>query len=143
MAKVERTLESGAERAQRPTRTPISGRRDKLSVKGKEPGFEYRVVNDVPGRVDTLMEAGYEVVTHSTTVGEKRVGTPAPEGSPVKISVGGGNQGYLMRQKKEWYDEDQKRKQAALDEAEASMKRRETKEHYGNIEVDIGSRRAH
>ena len=141
MTKVERSLESGASRAQRPTRTPIGGRRDILSIRGKVPGFEYRVANDTPGRIDTLLEAGYEIVTHGAEVGDKRVGTPSPEGSPVKISVGGGKQGYLMRQKDEWYDEDQKRKQDAIDETEASMKRRELKEHYGNIEVDTGSKR--
>lgn len=142
MAQVERKLQPSADRAQRPNRIPISGRRDILSVRGKEPGFEYRVVKDAPGRVDMLMDAGYEIVSHDVEVGQKRVGVPAQEGSPVRMSLGGGHQGYLMRQKKEWYDEDQKAKQDAITAAEAGMKSRELREHYGTIEVDTGSRKA-
>ncbi len=140
MAQVERKLGSAAERAQRPTRTPISGRRDILSVKGKDPAFEYRIVKDKVGRVDEFLEAGYEIVTHSVQIGDKRAGVPAAEGSPQKVSLGGGDIGYLMRQRKEWYDEDQKRKQDAITEAEAAMTRRDVKENgYGNIEINRGS----
>ncbi len=142
MAKVERKLESGEDRAQRPRRSSISGRRDILTVRGKEPGFEYRIAKDVPGRVDELLEFGYEVVTHQAQIGDKRVGVPAAEGSPLKVSLGGGATGYVMRQRKEWYDEDQKRKADAIAEAEAGMKRQGLKEHYGNIDVETGSKSA-
>ncbi len=136
----ERTLASSANRAQRPNRIPISGRREILSIRGKEPGFEYRIVKDKPGRIDMLKDAGYEIVDHNVQVGEKRAGVAGAEGSPVKIGLGGGEQGYLMRQKKEWYDEDQKAKQDAIDAAEAGMKSRELREHYGNIEIEKGSK---
>jgi len=135
----ERKLENSAERAQRPVRNPIGGRREILSVRGKEPGFEYRIVKDKPGRVDEFLEAGYEIVTHKAQVGDKRVGVPGAEGSPQKVSLGGGEQGYIMRQRKEWYDEDQKRKQDSIDASEKAMKSRELKEHYGNIDIKVDS----
>lgn len=131
----ERTLKSGADRANRPERIPVSGQRDRLTVKSKDPAFSYRIVKDKPGRIDTFLEAGYEVVSHETQVGDKRVATPSQEGSPVKVHLGGGEQGYLMRQRKEWYEEDQKRKQDAIDDTESAMKRRSIMEGHGSIEV--------
>lgn len=140
MAKVERNLESGAGRANRPRRNSISGRRDVLTVKGKEPGFEYRIVKDVPGRVDMFHEFGYEIVTDKVEIGDKRVGVPGQEGSPVKVDLRGGQIGYLMRQRKEWYDEDQKQKADAIDAAEAGMRQKHLQEHYGNTGVETGSK---
>ena len=122
-------------RAKRPERIPVSGNRDILTIKGKEPGFEYRIVKDKPGRVEKFLDAGYEIVTHAAKVGDPRVGTPEPEGSPVKISLGQGEQGYLMRIPKEWYDEDQKRKQDDIEEREKLMVRQHKEGHYGNIEI--------
>ena len=115
-------------------RTAINGRRNKLSIQGKEPGFEYRIVNDLDNRVIELQERGYEIVTHDATVGDKRVGIPKKEGSPVEISVGGGKKAYLMRQKKEWYDEDQAAKLADIDESEKALQATSS-ENYGKVEV--------
>jgi hypothetical protein len=140
----ERVLnrEASASRAKRPDRSdiPVNGRRNVLSVRGKEPGFEYRVVTDRPGRVEELQDLGYEVVTHKAVVGDKRVATPAPEGSPVKIALGKGEQGYLMRQRKEWYDEDQRRKQEEVDASEKAMLRTHRQgAQYGEISVFNGN----
>lgn len=137
----ERTLGNAADRAKRPsrenqTRIPIGDQpRELTSVRGKDPAFEYRIVADKPGRIDKFELAGYEIVNHEVQVGETRAGTPSPEGSPVKISLGGGVQGYLMRQRKEWYDADQQKKMDALLKAEQAMVRRHKEGHYGTAEV--------
>lgn len=108
---------------ERPRRTPINGTRNRLNVRGKEDGYVYRIVNDVDDRVQSFQEMGYEIVTDAgVSVGDKRVATATQEGSPVKVSVGQGVQAYVMRQKQEWYDEDQKAKQQQVNELEASMK---------------------
>lgn len=136
----ERVLRTG-DRAQRPERTPITGKRNVLTVnaKDKDPDFVYRIANDAkPGRVDELLEAGYEVCTGQVRVGDKRVATPGAEGSPVQVNLGRGEKGYLMRQRKEWYDEDQQAKQQAIAEQEQDMIRRAKQEHYGNIEIKRG-----
>lgn len=120
----------------RPTRTPL-GTRSRLAVKGREPGFHYRIVNDVEGRIQDFIDAGYEVVSDDgVTVGDKRIANPTQEGSPVKIHVGGGNQAYLMRIKDEWKAEDDAAKQAQLNDLEESMKAK-AKENsfYGDIKI--------
>jgi hypothetical protein len=118
-------------------RTPINGTRNRLNVRGKEPGYQYRIVNDTDDRIKTFEEMGYEIVTDSSvSVGDKRVATATKEGSPHKISVGQGVQAYVMRQKQDWFEEDQKKKQVYVDELEQSMKREKEKEgFYGKLDV--------
>lgn len=121
----------------RTRRTPINGTRNRLNVRGQEPGYVYRIVNDIDDRIQTLQEMGYEIVTDkNVTVGDKRIANPTQEGSPVKVSVGQGIQAYVMRQKQEWYDEDQAAKNARNDELEATMKR-EAKDagFYGKLKI--------
>ncbi len=120
----------------RPTRTPL-GARSRLAVKGKEPGFHYRIVNDVEGRIQDFIDAGYEVVSDDgVTVGDKRIANPTQEGSPVKIHVGGGNQAYLMRIKDEWKAEDDAAKQAQINDLEESMKANaKQNSFYGDIKI--------
>ena len=126
-----------AKETARTRRSPINGVRNKLNVRGQEPGYVYRIVNDIEDRVQSLQEMGYEIVTDKgVTVGDKRIANPTQEGSPVKVSVGQGVQGYVMRQKQEWFDEDQKAKNARNDELEAQMKR-EAKDagFYGKLQI--------
>lgn len=122
---------------ERVRRTPINGTRNRLSVRGKEDGYVYRFVNDIDDRIQSFQEMGYEIVTNSDlTVGDKRVATPTAEGSPQKVSVGQGVQAYLMRQKQEWFDEDQKAKQAQVNELESSMKREaQSAGFYGKLNI--------
>ena len=115
-------------------RDSINGVRGRLTVKRKDPGFEYRIVNDDVGRIDLLKERGYEIVTQETPIGDNRVGTPTKEGSPVQINVGQGKKAYLMRIKKEWYDEDQAAKQAEIDTIEKTIQGGEGGD-YGSIKV--------
>lgn len=121
----------------RTRRTPINGTRNRLNVRGQEPGYVYRVVNDIDDRIQTLQEIGYELVTDKgVTVGDKRIANPTQEGSPVKISVGQGIQAYVMRQKKEWFDEDQTSKQVKNNELEATMKREASDAgFYGKLKI--------
>jgi hypothetical protein len=123
---------------ERTRRTPINGTRSRLSVRGKEPGYVYRIVNDTDDRVQSLQEMGYEIVTDSkVSVGDKRIANPTQEGSPIKVSVGQGVNAYVMRQKQEWFDEDQAAKNAKNDELEAQMKR-EAKDagFYGKLKIN-------
>jgi len=111
-------------KTERIRRSSINGTRNRLNVRGKEPGYVYRIVNDIDDRIQNFKEMGYELVTDNTVVvGDKRVANPSQEGSPVEISVGQGVKAYVMRQKQEWYDEDQKAKQERVNELETSMKR--------------------
>ncbi len=106
----------------KPRRASINGTRNVLTVSGKEPGFEYRIVNDDGDRVSQFEEMGYEVVKDSgIKVGDRRIANPTKEGSPVQVSVGGGQKAYLMRIRKDWYDEAQADKAKHVDEIEKGM----------------------
>ncbi len=121
----------------KPRRTNISSTRNVLTVEGKDPDFEYRIVNDAGDRVAQFEERGYEVVTdNNIKVGDRRIANPTKEGSPVQISVGGGSKAYLMRIKKEWAAEDRAARDRMVDETEKAMLR-DTKESadYGKITV--------
>ena len=121
-------------------RTPINGTRNRLSVRGKEPGYVYRIVNDIDDRIQTMKEIGYEIVTtQGITVGDNRIANPTQEGSPVQISVGQGIKAYVMRQKQEWFDEDQKTKQSKIDELEGSIKKdAESSGLQGKVKISNG-----
>lgn len=113
-------------------RTPLANR-SVLGIKGKEPGYVYRIVNDLGDRISSFEEQGYEVVTdNSITIGDRRVGKASKDGSPVQVSVGDGVQGFLMRQKQEYYDEDQAYKEQKIAELEQSM-RKDSGADYGKL----------
>ena len=118
----------------RPKRTPLANR-SVLGIKGKEPGFVYRIVNDIGDRIDTFKDQGYEVVTDSSiTIGDRRVGKASRDGSAVQVSVGGGVQGYLMRQSDVNYKEDQEFKEQKTLELEQSM-RKDASADFGSIKI--------
>lgn len=118
-------------------RTPIGRRKGKLNVKGKDPKFEYRIVNNVDDRIEEFKAAGWELVPNdgSHRVGDNRVANPNSLDSTVEISVGGGDKAKLMRIKKEWYDEDQMAKQRDLDQLEATIRNPNIEGSYGEIKV--------
>lgn len=125
-----------AGKTQRTQRTPLANR-SVLGIKGKEPGYVYRIVNDTGDRVASFQEQGYEIVTDSSiTIGDRRVGKASADGSPVQVAVGNGIDGYLMRIKEEYYKEDQAYKEQKLSELEQSM-RKEAKDisDYGNLKI--------
>ncbi len=126
-----------AKTTERTKRTPITGQRSILGVKGKDPNFHYRIVNDTGDRISQFEEQGYELVTDtSVKIGDRRVANPTAEGSAVQVSVGGGQKAFLMRIKKEWYEEDQQTKQNIVNETEAAMKK-ETAQNadYGKLSI--------
>ena len=103
----------------RPRRTPI-GRRNRLTVENRDPAYHYRIVNDVDGRVQDLLDQDYEIVLDAK-VGDKRVDDISSLGSAKQISVGGGIKAIVMRKRKDWFEEDQAAKQKEIDELEATM----------------------
>lgn len=141
--KVQPVIETTAAQVEQPvaketavrkkTRTPISGARNVLTVKGKEPGFHYRIVNDVGDRIDMFKEAGYEVVTHEAKIGDRRLAQPSKLGAAATTHVGNGVQGVLMRIPQEWYDEDQEAKENKLRETEDAMSSSDA--DYGSLKI--------
>lgn len=119
----------------RTRRTPI-GTRNVLTVAGKDPNYVYRIVNDSGDRVNEFLEAGYELVPEdSIKVGDKRVNKATPEGSKAQVSVGQGQKAFVMRIRKEWYEEDQAAKQQRVDQLEATIKEKALDGTYGKLEI--------
>ena len=104
------------------TRTPVSGNRDILNVKGTDDGFVYRWVNDTDDRIQMFEKGGYEKVDHEVEIGSVAVNRATTVGKTVTKNVGKGTEAHLMRIKREWYDEDQANKQTQVDDTEAAMK---------------------
>lgn len=123
---------------QRVRRTALS-RRNVLTVNGKEPGYVYRVVNDTEDRVQEFQAMGYEVVNDAAVrVGDKRVDKASSEGSIKRVSVGQGKYGVVMRQRDEFYEEDQKAKLEYIAETERATKEKALNgTDYGKLERKI------
>lgn len=116
-------------------RTPV-GTRNVLTVSGKDPSYEYRIINDSGDRVQEFLDAGYELVEKdSVRVGDKRVNAATAEGSKAHLSVGQGQKAFVVRIKKEWYQEDQARKQAHVNQLEEATKAKALDGTYGKLEI--------
>jgi hypothetical protein len=122
--------------AQRVRRSPVEGRhRLKLRGKGEDPNYHYRLINDTDDRIGSFLDAGWEFVTdEEIRIGDSKVDETTPFGKARVVSVGGGLKAYLMKQKREWYEEDQAAKQALVDKHEQAM-RPNPDGQYGKIEV--------
>jgi hypothetical protein len=123
--------------AGRVKRTPVGSRGVIPPIK-LEDGYTYRVVNDVDDRISNFEEAGYELVPSEALRKGRRVDQPAPEGSKAQLSVGQGVKAFVMRQKDEWYQEDQNEKMAQLDKAEQAMKAEAQEGRYGKLDLTRG-----
>jgi len=133
----------------KPTRIPVSGIRDIMTVLGKDPAFEYRFVLDKAERGARMMRfdrGGWTFARHDDlpggiTVGEESVYKSKSEGSIVRFPTGEGHFSYLMKIKKEWYDADQAAKADAINAVEETIIRAgrpdgESNEgQYGSVKI--------
>ena len=116
----------------RPKRTPLSSR-NRLSIKNKEAGYTYRIVNDEDDRIERFQEAGWETCAEEKVgaVGDRRVDNTSSLGSTSHFSVGKGTKAVLMRIPDDWYKEDQEAKQREIDAVENTMKDDRSRSDYG------------
>lgn len=122
----------------RTRRTPVS-RKNILTVQGKDPNYHYRIVNDVGDRVQSFIDAGYELVPDDKVrVGDKRINKTSSEGSISHLSVGQGDKAFVMKIKKEWFDEDQAAKQAEVNRMEETARQTALDGTYGKLEISRG-----
>ena len=89
----------------------------------KDPNFTYRWVNDtIGGRIQNMTQHDdWEVVSSAKIDGQG-------EGTAVARPVGSAESGaplraYLCRKPKDWHEQDQQEKQAAIDAREEDLKR--------------------
>ena len=108
--------------AGRVKRTPV-GQRGRLPFIKTEAGYEYRIVNDQEDRIEQFEEAGWEMLPKEVLkASARRMNDPTAEGSKAQLGVGQGQKAFVMRIRKEWYDEDFAAKQAVVQQSEDAMR---------------------
>lgn len=109
----------------------------------KEDGFEYRVVNDKPGRVRYLQKLGYEIVSDSKIkLGSGTLDESGSLGSAVELEVGihmGSQKAVLMRISKEDYAERLKLKQAKVKMQTQGLMETGIETQYGSVNLGNNS----
>ena len=95
-------------------RNTFNGTQTKLSVNHTIPGFHLHVFTDVGGRIQDALDNGYEFVSPDEVggVSENVVSRNGDLGDRIRYLVnprasGSEQYGYLMKQRQEWYEEDQ------------------------------------
>lgn len=119
----------------RVARKPLHQRGPQSINGSKDDNFVYRFVNDTGARIQNFKEAGYELVSDDgLIVGDARVKDASDLGSAKRVVSNDGTTSYLMRIKKEWYDEDQAAKAAAIKEQEGAMKQNASQD-FGTLKL--------
>lgn len=119
-------------------RVPVGGSRNVTTVNDTPEGYVDRWVNDSEGRVERFKRAGYENVS-SASVGDSGVDASHAEGGVVSREMGQGVTAYLMRQRVDYFEEDQAAKQQTVDDSEDSIRRDVDNKlqdgHYGKVTI--------
>lgn len=121
---------------ERKKRIPI-GSRSRLAVEGKdEKNFMYRLVNDQNDRLAMFQDAGYEFVPiEEASVAAQRLAQGTEPGTNVSVDVGGGKKAYLMKIPKEFYEEDQRAKEASILAVEQTITNPKIADSYGKVSI--------
>lgn len=111
----------------RQTRVPLGVARSKMAVP-EIPGFKFRWINDLQGRVLQAQQGGYEFVTSAEvpTFGDYDVDNVNRDlGARVSrvVDKTTGMKAYLMKIKREYWEEDQREKQKVVDETDQAIRK--------------------
>lgn len=105
--------------ATRKRRNVFNGTEVKLGVREQIPGYHLHVFTDTGGRIQEAVDSGYEFVRPDEVggVSENVVSRNGDLGERIRYLVnpraeGSEQYGYLMKQRQEWYEEDQAELQA-------------------------------
>lgn len=116
----------------RPKRVPMDGSQDVLVVEGKDPDYVYRMVNDIGNRIQRFEAAWWEFANGDELIsGGDSVGTS--DQTRKGKDVGKGVRSYLMKIKKEYFEEDTNRRQGKITQAESAIFNPNFDGKYGSI----------
>jgi hypothetical protein len=134
--------QKSAFKAREGDRQPMGGYTQQLAVTGIPEGFVGRWVNHDGERVQQALNAGYIPILKDGSLGDIEVsgGDLAHEDQWVSKSVGETQFGklvaYLMAIRKEWYEENQRIKQADIDLFDEAIIKGNTFDAQGNMVSD-------
>lgn len=124
-------------RSGRVRRSSVNSGRDRLNVSGSpDPNYVYRTVNDEGSRIEEMKSFGYDIVENEDVNYSSANKIGVGKARTVVVDRRTGKKGVLMRQPKEYHDEDAAAKEALLKEKEKSMFRLLKTEdgRYGEVE---------
>lgn len=117
-----RADEVRAERRRKPGSTVQYGIKLHVDKDKLDPDYEYRWVNDAPGRVQALYEQDWDRVEDPQIAGEGNSAGTVPTKFVGNVA-GAPTNAVLMRKRKEWFVADQKEKRKPLDEMDKAIRR--------------------
>lgn len=121
----------------RVVRKPLFQRGPQSIIGDKDPNFVYRFVNDTGNRIANFKQAGYELVEDAElVVGDSRVSDAGDLGSSKRVVSNDGTTSYLMKIKREWYEEDQRAKAESIKEQELAMTKEAAEGRYGSLKIN-------
>lgn len=133
--------------SKRPERVPLDGARDRMTIPNMDPAYHYTWQNDDPGQLERFIAAGYEFVTDPVKVGQPTVNkSDRINGMGQALTlVSGPKILYALRQRIEWYEQDEKARQARIDAEEAKAAQPINDGGYGGVEAakEIPMHRGH
>ena len=127
-----RAAEVSSERRRRKDTGPLAGLKLAIPEDAKDPNFEYRWLNDEPGRIhNKTVNDDWDVVTMDQLKGYVADDNHAGEGTPVTRVIERGGSGIggqprkavLVRKRKEYFEEDKRAAQARIDAREEGIRR--------------------
>lgn len=127
----------------RPKRISV-GLRPKLAIIGKDDNYEYRIVNDTPGRISMFKSGGWETVTNQEVdTGNYRAEEASDVGSLASFVVDGGTglKAYVMKIRKDWYKEFMLEHEAEVRATEDSLRPNHNDGGYGKLDIDRSGKR--
>ncbi len=108
----------------------FNGTTAKISINHTIPGFHLHVFTDMGARIQDALDSGYEFVNPDEIggVSDNVVSRNGDLGARVRFLVnptadGGEQYGYLMKQRQEWYEEDQAALQQKNNAIDAALKK--------------------
>ena len=111
-------------------RNVFNGTQTKISVNQQIPGYHLHVFTDVGNRVQDAQDSGYEFVNPEEVggVSDNVVSRNGDLGDRVRYLVnpraeGSEQYGYLMKQRLEWYEEDQEALQQKNNAIDAAIRK--------------------
>ncbi len=137
--KINNRPKNDDDRSQRPRRPAVggAGAGGKMQVIGeKDPNYVYRFETDEGSAIETMKGHGYEIVEEDDV--QISSTNPVQSGSTQSVVVDrkSGAKGILMRQKKDYHEEDKQLRAEMIDKSEESMFRnlKTTEGRYGEVE---------
>ena len=114
----------------RKKRNTFNGTQAKISVNHTIPGYHLHVFTDIGGRIQDALDNGYEFVSPNEVggVSENVVSRNGDLGDRIRYLVnpraeGSEQYGYLMKQRLEWYEEDQAALQNKNNQIDAAIRK--------------------